>query len=214
MIGALALGAFGSGLWDWLVKPALVAVGKQIFEVLTFNLEAAKDSIYENIALGQIDRWGLTNHSCLLILTVGAVMAVTLSNVSEQRELERMVRRTFGLDKPHAKQSEVDENVMKTRMQRLVRIMRIMNVGLIASFLMMIGSMAFEGIKTGYEADATNHFYQSLAICDPFLDKDQAKQIASQFSRIKHRSDYLRVINTLDAVAREHSLQLKPFSVW
>jgi len=51
VIGAIILGAIGSGLWEMIAKPGLSSLGRLFLTLVTFGSESARNNAYADAAL-------------------------------------------------------------------------------------------------------------------------------------------------------------------
>ena len=51
ILGAIILGAIGSGLWDMLAKPGLGTVGRLLLNIVTLGSKTIRDAAYSSAAL-------------------------------------------------------------------------------------------------------------------------------------------------------------------
>src|SRR6266496_2040961 len=70
ILGAIVLGALGSGLWSAVFAPAGSFLTKIVLSIVTLGIEAARDSVYRQAAFGFRERSG----DILLILFATMVL--------------------------------------------------------------------------------------------------------------------------------------------
>jgi hypothetical protein len=66
VVGALVLGALGSGLWELLFKPLLAWITTLFLNIATLGINSLRDDLYAEIAKGIYDRSGLLGLSLLV----------------------------------------------------------------------------------------------------------------------------------------------------
>jgi hypothetical protein len=72
-IGAVVLGALGSGLWPLIFEPLSRWLGKSLFVVATLGLESLRESIYVAVAKGLHEAPSLILLTVLLLIPMAAL---------------------------------------------------------------------------------------------------------------------------------------------
>src|SRR2546423_480145 len=73
ILGAIILGAIGSGLWDMLAKPGLGTVGRLLLNIVTLGSKTIRDAAYSSAALNP------TALPSLIFLAVGSFLPLYLA---------------------------------------------------------------------------------------------------------------------------------------
>lgn len=189
----IVLGAIGSGLWEWLLKPALTGTSDVVLNIATLGLEKFKNSLYQEIAFGFREGPSLRVFSFLYGMLpsflIGCCVGVFL---------------------------------MRSRLKSagngsLVTAQKVVDLMLKPIFLLVTFLLVFSIIQTSqatYINRAITHFNQLSAIAAPYLSEQQRLTSRSAFARISSKADYERVIADLRSVCMKNGVKPPEFSVW
>ena len=82
ILGTIILGALGSGVWQWLLGPAIHAITRWTLDVASLGMRSYKDGVYQAVAIDSQSRMGaetlfiVTMTYAMLALTVAAGLYV------------------------------------------------------------------------------------------------------------------------------------------
>jgi hypothetical protein len=186
IVGTILLGALGSGFWDLCLHDFFTWIGHGILSLITFGFTSVRDRLYVEIAKGRNDRVGIYLLSYAFIF-FGVMMGVYMRSGAFGRKVY---------------------TEMTPQDYRSIR--RILSFPL----LLFISVLAFRSISVTYSTGAIDHFEQAYAICLPFLPPHDRDQIRSQFAQIRSKTDYVKLLDHLNEVARANSVQIPIFSIW
>ena len=187
----VVLGAVGSGVWEWLLKPALAGVGDVVLNIATLGVASFKDSLYKQIALGFHEAPSLR----LLSASIGFLTGAMLGLVFLYYWL-RFVNKT----------SLPDASVQRAA-----------NWVIRACSICVLFMFVFGGVQItqlAYINRAIGHFNQLHSIAAPYLTEEQRLNFRSRFSQVASRDDYVGIVNGLSEVCRGKNLRIPEFSVW
>lgn len=205
VIGTVFLGAIGSGLWELFLKEILLTLGRWILTGLTFGFSSIRDNLYKEIAQGHNDRVDL-----LLILVVFYIVSGFCGFYFGRTQSKYDMFRLEALkeDDP-AKHDKIAKRLT-------VNPYTVISVERWFSFIMIffVSLMMFRFLSLSYIDRAITHYEQSLSICLPYLSKEERDLIRSRYSLIKNKNEYIAVIDTLTATAKNHKVEVPPFTAW
>jgi hypothetical protein len=191
---SVVLGALGSGLWEWLVKPSLLWVSHFGLNIATLGISSFKDSIYEEVALGFHEapslRLYLAICSFLPCFLLGVLSGVVAARRSMRRSLE-------------AKSETMFWKVM-TRMAR-------------PTFIVMIFLIVFSMVQANqsvYVNRAITHFHVLIEISRPYISDEQYRRYKSQFAQVSSKAEYEQVVKGLTDICRSNNLRTPELSIW
>ncbi len=187
----VVLGAIGSGLWEWLMKPALAGTSDFVLNIATLGIQSFKDSLYRDIALGLHEDASLRLFSLILGFLPGVLLGLFAGLV-------------YGMMVIKAK---LNSGATQTGIEKTV---------LVAIIAIVFATIFFfiQASQTAYINRAVTHFNQLFIIASPYLTEDQRLIKRSQFAQINSRDDYVKVISSLVDVCDEKKITTPKFEAW
>ncbi len=196
VIGAIVIGALGSGLWNAAMAPTLSVLSRGLLTLLSLVFRSISNRIYTNVARGFHEEPSLT----LLGGLTGVVLGVCVTMAFISFYLMRARREGEG-------KSGEGQGYDRAKKVRRARIMSLVAMCL-ATF------MATQMIILGYTNRAITHFRQSFTICKPFIDDQDEDRLLAQFAMVTSKQDYVSILEELRETAKENGQELPEFSVW
>jgi hypothetical protein len=187
----VVLGAVGSGVWEWLLKPALTGTSDLVLSIATLGVQSFKDSLYKDIALGFREEPSLRLYSAVFAflpsMLVGAISGAYFAHVLHKRGVNEAIldKTTTWLVKP-------------------------IFIGIV---FLLVFSMV-QATQVAYVNRAITHFNQLYAIAAPFVPDEQRLVFRSQFAQVASREDYVKVVDGLVQVCRGKNIAVPEFSIW
>ncbi len=210
ILGTILLGALGSGLWDLILRDFFAWIGRFVLTGLTLGFTSIREGFYAEIAQGRNDRVILNLLGGTVLLLSGA-LGFCLGFRHGAADAEREMHDLEGLRISDPSAFEKDAERLIPKWDRQTRKSQWIEIMLLIFTVSIIG---FRALVLTYECNAVNHFEQVYAICLPFLGQPERDRLRFDFARIKTKTDYLSVMNQLQAVAGAQSIRLPDFPVW
>jgi hypothetical protein len=210
IVGAVLLGALGSGLWDVGIKPGSRWLGNAILNVATLGSVAVKDATYREAAKGPHDAPALALLSLSLGMLMGLITVLPIITLLLQKRMTipRRPSQHDGSDDFRAARELALEDERKTSLT--FRVLYMMELLL----LLTVSSVFIVFLKTAQASRAYTFFFQSMAICRPYIEEHQAQILASRFAGIQGRAEYIELITELRHIAATNQRQLPDFEPW
>lgn len=226
MVGALIVGAIGSGIWDILVKPSGKWIGQAILTTATLGSNSVKDSVYVEAARGL--------HDAPSLLILGALASIILllpffslaSTISIHLKFRKSLREAIEIESGQELEAGTDTELTKKDRRiadfkksigkskrvvgRLLPVTYVMALGLFVA----CGSIFISMLKIEQASEALAFFSQSLTICKPYMSDNEAEIFESRFARIQSKADYIVLTNELRQFATTKQLKLPTYSPW
>lgn len=190
----IVLGAVGSGVWEWLLKPFAMGASEVGLSIATLGVKAFKDSLYQEIALGLREESSLR----LYFLFFGFAPAAAIALVSGFFAGAKAAR----VEPTSGKQSGLDRFLLS-----------LFKPSLFLSFL-MAAFFIIQANQLAYTNRAITHFNQLLAIAGPALSEKDQLTLKSNFAQIASGEDYERLVTQLESICKEKGFKVPTFSVW
>jgi hypothetical protein len=205
LLGAIVVGALGSGIWDILFKPAFVWLGTALLDVATLGKQSLVDGIYLEVAKGRYERAGsavyelLISVFCAVTISVPILGLISVAGFRALRDTSQGIEPGAGL---FAK---------KHREFILQRFPHIMLVSLVIQGL-LAGTLAIATARMSYTIRASNFLDQSQRIIAPVITPDERLLMASVVARMRSKDDFDKVVDRMRVIAKAHELNLPDFS--
>jgi hypothetical protein len=182
------LGAIGSGLWEYALKPICLKSTYVFLNIATLGMTSFKNALYLEIAKGLHESTSLTLLSIILSALPGILtgMLIIFYFIHYKKR----------------------ESIFKIRDSNWF----IPCVILYALFLFVFTFILL--YRESYVNRAITHFRQVLAINEPFLTSQEKNQFISQFSQVSNATDYKLIITKLEEKAKSKNQKIPEFFVW
>ena len=173
IIITIILGAVGSGLCEYMLKPIALSGTNFVLEIATLGITKYKNGLYEDIAQGLHEQYSLA----LLTFSLSFLPGLLLGLLSS----------TFFFPRPKSE----EEKVRHTRRMFLFS-------SIFCLFLFTL-TLVYT-TRLSYTNRAVTHFNQLLTIAGPFLSHEDRVKQKALFAQILNREDYVNVLNNLRKV--------------
>jgi len=189
----IVLGALGSGLWEWLLKPALAGTSEVVLNIATLGIEKFKDSLYREIAFGFRVEPSLRVFRVLYVMLPYFLLGL----------FSGMYLARSGLKLAGNGSREVAKKMLDLMLKPLL---------LLGAFILVFFTV--QASQVAYINRAITHFNQLSAISAPYLSEQQRLMSRSEFARISSKANYEKVISDLRSVCMKNGVKPPEFSVW
>jgi hypothetical protein len=201
VLGALAIGALGSGIWDIGLKPGFQFLGRGILTAATLGSSAIKDSIYREAAKGHHEASAMFIFSFFegmlfwlpwLTLIVTIKMRKRIIKLTQMRNIrDKAVPGDAGRSRAPVK---IAPTTTLPAINRFASSLYILYV-LTGALWVAIGAEFVSALKITQANTAYTFFAQAITICQPYMDDKAAQMLKSRFASINTKTDYLAVIS-------------------
>ena len=202
IVGAILIGAIGSGLWDVGVKPGGKWLGRAILDVATLGSAAVKDATYREAAKGFHEETGLELYSQIVVLPLVFLLGATTGWLAAYKVVK--VPPSSPVREPD------DSTIPKMLRRRSLNLLYTVELAL----LFMLTYAGVQLLELRQANQACTFYSQSMAICRPYIDEHQAQMLASRFAGIQRKADYIGIIDDLRRIAASNQRQLPDYQPW
>ncbi|SRR6266568_4509175 len=186
----VVLGAVGSGVWEWLLRPALAGSTDFLLSVGTLGVKTFKDSVYTEIARGLHEGVSLRLITLVFAFLPGVLTGLVFVSL-------------FALFRLKANKAPVP-----ALSDRLLAALSVSFVVFISAFSLV------QAVQISYVNRAATHFNQLLSIASPYLQEPERTSFRSRFAQIATQEDYETLVRALDEICRKNGLRTPHFDVW
>lgn len=243
VIGAVVIGAIGSGVWDLVLKHFVISGRDMILNIISLGMKSVKDMTYSQIARGFHEEPNmniLTILICFLIFgtAIALIIPFVISRLNRrirQKLIDRIVDRIDSMirvEKPEESMSDAPASIAKTQqerwqdarikleelrgslMQRKSKLLSVVEYIMVFVGIIWTSFSAADLTRFSYVNSAITHYQQIMVITAPYVDEFKRKEITSSFGQIKNKDDYVAIIQHLEHIARQNQQYVPPFSAW
>jgi uncharacterized membrane protein (DUF485 family) len=202
IIGALILGALGSGLWE-LIKPLFVWVSTASLDIVTLGLDSLRDGLYADAASLETERVSYSILSAITGIVTGIIVSALMFSRLKRRDKANM-------DLVMAQDPATRKATAQAKIARLQRI-RFVAIALVA---LSLSAQVFMAQRTIYISRAAAHFNRLCAIAEPHIDQGELALIKSSFAQMSTRAEYIDLTNRLSAISRANKAKVPDFLIY
>lgn len=232
VLGVIALGALGSGLWEYLLKPALKSVSFWILDVGSLGLESFKGEVYMQVATSSPTIASIENLNLLTFL-YSASLALWLISFffrlrkvrDENQFLRRQLEEDLAENEGHVEETLEELNAehvkalesQKERVDRLGKSIRravpqYYVTACLVAVMAIVHTVNYSRIR--YINSAIAHYQQTLRIAYPYLSDDDRRRVESEFAQVRTKEDYVRVVGKLESISKDNKSWVPSFVPW
>lgn len=220
VLGIIVLAALGSGLWEYILKPALKSLSFWILDVASFTMQDFRGDVYRQVATSSPTVATIENLN-ILTLIYSALLALWLVSFffritrvpDENRFLQKELKNDLTEDEGHVKNlkhlKEGAEGLGRS-IHLTVRSFYVM--ACLIAVMLTVHAVNFSRIR--YINLAIVHYQQTLRIAYPYLSEDDRRRIESEFAQVQTKEAYMRVVGKLESIAKDNGQWVPPFGPW
>lgn len=206
VLGALILGALGSGLWE-LIKPIFLWASSASLNIVTLGLDSLRDGLYTEAASQSIARTSGLTLSLIVSSMAGVYIAFVLPLWGVGRKKTNFPAIADDADEDQLAEYALQLDLIGAEI-RIKRLWLSIVVSLSISFVYFIAQRAI------YIDRAQSHVNHLCIIVAPFIEQNELAKMRSAFALVESRDDYLKVLSDLERAAHEHGVKTPKFSVF
>ncbi len=214
VLGALILGALGSGVWELVFRPSGRWLGHTVLSAVSFGSTSVRDAVYREAARGFHEGSGLMLLGFFLGLIGSAPLFLLLDALLDRRRLQRDRSGTPRVSGANRQEVEAKLSQLQTEIDRLDKRMgRLLTARFVALAILAVPclTVTFNGLKLTAANDAFTFFSQSMTICRPYMTDQDARILNSRFAQIRGRSDYMMIASKLREIAESNHAVLPEY---
>jgi hypothetical protein len=219
VVGAIIVGALGSGVWQSLLGPAIHASTRWLLDVASLGLTSYKNGVYQQIATDNQFRitietlYLVTFIYCLLIYAAIQAVFYTLSRLRKRGE--RLLEHMSGA--PPESDAAITTDTLRPELETILRSLRTFRLAMYVSTLFVGAVLASHFVtlaRLSYIASADAHYHQVLHLASPYLDAHEQTLVESEFAQLSNRDDYVRLLSRLEGQCKAHGQTVPKFDAW
>lgn len=198
LLGALTIGAVGSGIWELVLKPSLTFLGNGVINFLVSQSTSFSNEIYQSISMRSLDRFQAKAYS--LIVTATGFVSILLWYVLLLKVKTRLNKKEFA-------NKDRDEIKEQNRVW-ILKSHKNFNIFMALYFLVVcipFFTYTYDGFKTNFIAEKVIAFEYLLKVNSDVLSDIELKRLESQFAQIKNAEDYQKIILNLKKHAEKNN---------
>ncbi|EGR2464993.1 hypothetical protein DYC54_17610 [Vibrio cholerae] len=222
-IGAIVIGAIGSGVWEYILQPVLKNGSNAFLELATLGAESYKDDLYQEVAKGYQEKASfslLLSFNALLVSAYLVICGIMVLKGKEVIKKERKLLKDIDRLKcpeeetehyePLARLEEIETSIRNSGSKKLLKLSYVMSLFI----LVFCASEVISVIKEQYINRSVTYYVQLTQIVKPYIEYEALIKIESDFAQVQSSADYSQVIQSLIEVANENELKTPTFDIW
>lgn len=208
ILGAIILGAIGSGVWNLLFEPGLNRGKRILLSIVTLGSSTARDQAYQSAAL---DPTPIPTLILLLLVVVILICASSFMIGFTGGAIFAMRRRPATADQEASVEAE-DKSVAKRRHGfRRVTFMG----GLLTALAFGFALTALASFMVANQAVLIwRTFNANIEVLSPHLSPLEEKAMRGRFRKIRSKSDYEKIRVELENIAAKSGEKLWDPELW
>lgn len=221
LLGAVLIGAIGSGVWEMVVRPGLSGIARGVLTVLTFGSNTLRDAAYSTAALGAESLPALMLLYALALVPLLVMVRVGFRSFvgprldrkldAEDAEAHKEIWRKAGSEE------EANLAIDELRANTTAKLRRSI-WWLEAAAMVLLG---FAALQIYLSFSVLNQavliqrvFFANLAIAAPHLTAEQEELLRAQFSAVTTRAEYAALNQQIRQVADANGVRLREEQLW
>ncbi len=219
VLGAIIIGALGSGVWQSLLGPALHVSTRWVLDIASLGLTSYKNRVYSQIAADNqsavafyayITLWGVHAMMGTMVALGGFYWAS-----GHRRRAEQALK---GLsDAPPNLEPEISNDALRQELVGFLKSMGILRLLLYLLLLLISFGVVYDLVsyaRLSYVNSADAHYHQVMRVASPYLDAREQVEAESDFAQIGSREDYVRLLSRLEGQCKAHGRTVPKFDPW
>jgi hypothetical protein len=204
-MGAVLVGAIGSGVWDVVAKPGLSRIAVGILTVITFGSETVRDLPYASAALNPFPLPTLLLLG-VMVLAIPALIVYVLFETFVKPRLRR--RRQEQAERIRAAADTPDNGEIAVARWRTTRFYFAAIV--LAVYLSLIFGFAYASFAVVNQAVLVRRVFEAnFDIVAPHISVDERLRIRSEFAQMTNRADWNALNSKLGGIAKSAGVTLR-----
>lgn len=218
VVSAIVIGAVGSGVWQYIMEPAIFTSSRAILELATLGVESFKDDLYREIAKGFHEKASNALYFEFNLLYGFALIAFPLFLAIEAKKLvdrkSAMINKLQQIGAEEDKNSptigELRESLLNIRPERALKFIYV----LVVVGLVVLSAQFVVSKRDRYVSSAVTHYFQLKRIVSPYIGQNEMNVLESRFGQVQSAKDYKAVISKMRNIAKQNSANLPEFEIW
>lgn len=204
---AIVLGALGSALWEWALRPLGSKFGNALFSIITLGAKRASDRIYAGASLGHRELPSLNILMIALVMLTALLLSSQLTYyVNIRPSMDDQVFLDACAKKGESEKKGCIREQYKKSIEPQVKIWSALSVFLSVFIFFKFHTVSrMNFIVTGF-----NHL---LRIIRPYIDESKLHLIEQKFALMNNQEDYEELIDNMLTIAVENGVSVPDLGV-
>lgn len=206
LIGALFVGALGSGFWEVALRDPFFWLGRRLLEFVASLMSGYLDSLYAQVGAAYTDSFSILPFVALASVSICTPPFVVLSLHLTFKQLSHRVLRTV-TPEDHLTTAELKSKIAK-QMKRLRILLYYVLTPIVFATVLMLISLAAKSI---YIRQAANWLDRSIDIVAPLVSEEERLVLRSEFRGINTAANFYVLYDKLNAISARNGRELPKF---
>jgi hypothetical protein len=219
ILGAIIVGALGSGLWESLLGPAIHAVSRWVLDIASLGLASYRNGVYRQIAADNQSAVGLETLLVINLIAAFAIGWLVTTAVKESMSVGSRIQHLLSALAAASPEPRPDASAERIRQEAegMLELHGKLRLGVYlnsACIIAVLISFIVSHARLSYVSSAEAHYHQVLRVASPYLDANERADVESKFAQIASRDDYVKLLSTLEGQCETHGQRVPQFSPW
>jgi len=193
VIGAILIGAIGSGVWEHLLKPTIKFISYSTVKILSLISSNFKDEVYVNASYGFNEEYSMKTY---FLLVFGIIYIILVVTYTTRRTLKRYI--------DEKNENITTEGIRSPTKKRLILLLLL--------FITATSLMFFLQAQDLYSHRVTTWSLSSVERVRGKITEEEYKTLRSKFFLVDSAKDYYEFYDELLQLAKENNIKLRPFN--
>lgn len=212
------LGAVGSGIWQYVLNPALEGSTRFLLEIGTLGVETFKNELYIEVSKGYQETASFKTLSILsLIIGLLSILLCAKSIVDAHFAIKKHGDLLKDIELLEQGKKEEPRSITEIKNDLILNNPKSMlkSAYMMIPFAgMLIIILTISTASDRYVNNAVAHYNQILKVASPYMTHEEILQIESEFAQISSSEDYIKVTEKLYQYTNEAEIEVNHFDIW
>lgn len=206
LLGTVFIGAIGSGVWEYILKPILEQGSNFILDIATLGIGVYKDNIYTSVAKGFSESNSIKSYQTMQIFMISLLYVFYFTLFLRIKKMQQSINIESSVSKEMVK----DITNIELKIKKVKKFFLIGVVSVVILLVMQITSVS----RLNYINDSISYYQQLKNIALPYMKEKEILELDSRFALIKNKNDYVSIINDLKIILKSQNLTIEDMEIW
>lgn len=213
ILGAIILGAIGSGLWELCIKKLFTLIGELIVDLVVSIRVSVLSDIYLQVSRGTVNRVIIENYSRLsfTLFLIMYLIAISLLLSFIFKKKTDLILNKLGVDVTKDEVKTKSLVIKKLPCKNLFKKLSIANMSelLLIAAIVVVMSGTYKATTLKYIESAIYQYEYLTTIISPYTEDIYIKEVNSKFYQISSKKEYDSLINELKDIAKKNGIKVR-----
>lgn len=203
IIGAIILGAIGSGLWESVFKPSLSFSSNFVYNIVTLGLHSLRNQVYVDVAKGYYER-----QSFDISADTSFIIGLSLITLWSLFKITEIILYYINPDSVKLEEPSILTKFMRRLPSKMFPTINLSNAFIFGIVFCMVIS-GFSLFRNSYINNRIAYYRQLHEVVAPVINEKERLIFNSEFGQIETKEDYDAIIKSLQQIAQKNKLKYR-----